>query len=366
MRVRDLALVGLCAYLTVTGLRVTLTSPGPHWLLAACIGLGCALLLWRRNRPFLCWAVAAAPLAVYFVVFGAPENAGMLLMLITLLYAVARWEPDRRRALQVLAMMVGFLVLHEWRDPANTSWHQLLLALPYDGLALCGWLLGAFVRTVGEQRVAAAARIASEERTRIARELHDIVAHGIAVMVLQAEGAAEIVAHEPDRARRAMERVAESGRASLVELRRALGALRDPAEAGKAPQPGLARLEELLTTVRATGLSVELVTSGDLPVLSAGVDLAAYRVIQEALTNTLRHAEATRAQVRLHRHHDRVELEVRDDGRGTGGRDPGTHEGRGLMGMRERVGLLGGSLETGPVVGGGFCVTAVLPTGGSQ
>ncbi|HET7355457.1 MAG TPA: sensor histidine kinase [Nocardioidaceae bacterium] len=364
VRVRDLALIGVCAYLTVTGLEHPATSPGPDWLLATCIGIGCVLLWWRRRSPFLCLVITVSLLSAYFAVFGAPESGGMLVMLIALLYAVARWEPDRRRAPWVLAIMAVFLVLHEWRDPANTSWHQLMLALPYDALALCAWLLGAFVRNLSEQRASAAARIAAEERTRIARELHDIVAHGIGVMVLQAEGAAEVVGHDPERARRAMERVADSGRASLVELRRALGALRDPAGAATAPQPGLAMLEELLATVRSTGLCVELETSGDLPGLSAGVDLAAYRVIQEALTNTLRHAEATRAHVRLHHGDDRVELEVRDDGRGVGGRDPRAHDGRGLLGMRERVGLLGGSLEAGPALGGGFQVTAVLPTGG--
>lgn len=364
VRIRDLALVTLCTYLAVSGMQHAATTPGPAWLLATCVGLGCALLQWRRSRPFLCWALATAPLAVYFAVFGAPENGGMLLVLVTMLYAVGRWEPDRRRAVVVLALMVPVLAVHEWRDPSNTSWHQLLSALPYDALALCGWLLGAFVRARGEQRTATAVRIAAEERTRIARELHDIVAHGIGVMVLQAEGAAEVVGHDPDRARRAMDRVADSGRASLVELRRALGALRDAGGAGTAPQPGLAMLEELFGSVRDTGLDVDLETSGPLRPLPAGVDLTVYRVIQEALTNTLRHARATRAVVRLHHHPDRIDLEISDDGRQTTGHAtavPG--EGRGLLGMRERVGLLGGSMEAGFLPGGGFRVAAVLPVG---
>ncbi len=364
VRLRDLGLVAVCAVLGVAGTFDAATTPGPPWLLLTLIGFGCVLLPWRRRWPTGCFVLTALPLTAYFLVFGAPENGGMLLLLVALVYAVGRWEPDRRLAGLVLALTVPVLAVHEWRDPTNTSWHLLLLALPYDALGLCAWLLGAFVRARGEQRAAAAIRIAAEERTRIARELHDIVAHGIGVMVLQAEGAAEIAAQDPDRARRAMEQVAESGRASLVEMRRALGALRDRSGASTAPQPGLAQLDDLLGKVRDTGLSVDLATTGEQCQLAAGVDLAAYRVIQEALTNTLRHARASRAVVSVHHRPDRVEVEICDDGRGHGGRESGgTPEGRGLMGMRERVGLLGGRLEAGPSSTGGFRVAAVLPTG---
>ncbi len=172
----------------------------------------------------------------------------------------------------------------------------VLRALPYDAVAPVAWLLGAFVRVRAEQRATLTQRVAAQERQRIASELHDVVAHGVSVMVLQAEGAAEVVAQDPLRAQQAMEQVAQTGRSALVELRRALGVLRDPDDPGlREPVPGLAELDLLLDRVRAGGLTVELVREGTPEPLSAGADLALYRTVQEALTNTVRHSHATRA-----------------------------------------------------------------------
>ena len=165
VRPRDLALAAACLTLAVSGTAESATTPGPRPVLLACIGLGCALLPWRRLRPTATWALTTGPLTVYWLVFGAPENGGMLVVLIAMLYAVGRWEPVRRQALLVLLLMVPVMAVHEWRDPTNTSWHLLLLALPYDAVGLCAWLLGALVRARGEQRVAATAKIAAEERT---------------------------------------------------------------------------------------------------------------------------------------------------------------------------------------------------------
>jgi signal transduction histidine kinase len=261
-----------------------------------------------------------------------------------------------------LALGMAVPVIHEWRDPTITSLSALASALPYDGIATAAWLLGAYLRLRGEQRAGTEARIAAAERTRIARELHDIVAHGIGVMVVQAEGAAEVLDRDPARAGRALEHIAETGRSSLVELRRALGVLRDDGLSSavpSTPQPGLARLDDLIESVRRSGLQVDHEPSGAPEGLSPGADLALYRVVQEALTNTLRHSGAHRASVRVTRGAGGVAVEVVDDG--TGGTDPVRPGGSGLRGIRERVAMLGGDVEIGPTSDGGFRVAATVP-----
>ena len=204
---------------------------------------------------------------------------------------------------------------------------------------------------------------AAEERARIARELHDVVAHGLSLMVVQAEAAEEMLARSPEAAVAPVRRVQETGREALGEMRRLLGVLRTAQGGGgaaaTAPQPSLDRLPELVREAADVGLPVEITTDGNADDLPLGVELAAYRIVQEALTNTRRHAHATRADVRLTRAPGALRIEVTDDGRGPSGGRPG----HGLIGMRERAALYGGTLETGPGPHGGFRVVAVLPVG---
>jgi signal transduction histidine kinase len=197
-------------------------------------------------------------------------------------------------------------------------------------------------------------RAAAEEQARIARELHDVLAHNVSVMVVQAAAADDVFESQPDRAREALRAIERTGRAALTELRRLLGAVRTTE---LAPQPGLAGLDVLVEGVRAAGLSVTLQVEGELDDLPAGLDLSAYRIVQEALTNTMKHAGASVAEVRVRRTPDGVELEVVDDGAGP----VGNGHGRGLIGMRERASLVGGEVEAGPQPGGGFRVKATLP-----
>jgi len=213
------------------------------------------------------------------------------------------------------------------------------------------------LRLAEEERAAEAGRLVAEERLRIARELHDVIAHNVSVMVVQAAAANDVFESRPERAREALRAIEASGRTALAELRRLLGVVRGDA-ADYAPQPGLDRLDELVAQVRAAGLAVAVSVEGLPRPLPAGIDLSAYRVVQEALTNTLRHAQATRADVALRYRDDELDVEVRDDGAGTGN---GGGSGRGLIGMRERVGAFGGSLETGPLNTGGFSVAARFP-----
>jgi signal transduction histidine kinase len=360
VRVRDACLVGVALLLGWQGLQAPATTPGPAVLAGLAMLPGILVLPWRRQHPSAVLVLATVPNLGYWLAFGAPENAGMLLSLTACLYAVGRWETVRRRATALLLIGLPVFVVHEWRDPTNTSLEQLLKALPYDAIGVAAWLLGAFLRIRLEQRMSTADRIATAERTRIARELHDIVAHGIGVMVVQAEGAAEVLDADPARARAAMERIADTGRESLVELRRALGMLRGESPADGAPQPGLARLDDLIRTLGETGLRIEHRVVGEPAPLSPGVDLALYRVVQEALTNTLRHADARHAVVEIAHASDAVRVRITDDGRNV--TEP-AGAGRGLLGIRERIGMLGGAVELGPLADGGFGVAVSVPTG---
>jgi signal transduction histidine kinase len=209
-------------------------------------------------------------------------------------------------------------------------------------------------------RERAAAAAVTEERARIARELHDLVAHAVSTMVVQAQGGARMVRVEPDEAEDAFVAIERTGRRALTEMRRLLGMLRAADErAALAPQPGVEQLSALVDGVRSAGLRVDLRVEGLVTPLPPGVDVSAYRIVQEALTNTLKHAGPAHAEVCLRYEPGAVELEVADDGAGNGtSRESG---GQGLVGMRERVSIYGGRLEAGARPTGGYVVRARLP-----
>jgi signal transduction histidine kinase len=245
------------------------------------------------------------------------------------------------------------------------------------GLSVGIWALGAYaqtrrryVRELQERAVAAErereqlARIAvHEERASIARELHDIVAHSVTVMLVGVRGARDVLRSAPETADETLARVERSGEQSLAELRRILALLREPQQTVEShPQPSLAELNELVASYRGAGLQVRLDVIGEPLPLPGGVELSVYRIVQEALTNTLKHTDPSNVMVTLAFRDDRLELEVVDDGTPT---KPGAAtSGQGIIGMRERAALLGGWLQTGPREGGGFGVAAHLPFGG--
>jgi len=198
-----------------------------------------------------------------------------------------------------------------------------------------------------------------DERQRIARELHDVIAHAIAVVVVQARGGRRMLDHDLADSRLAFDAIERTGEQALGEMRRLLGLLRESDdELARAPLPSLARIPELADQLRAAGLEVEVDIEGDPVELPPGVDLSAYRIVQEALTNSLKHAGPAHARVRIRYGADAVELEILDDGRGPG-RGHGT--GNGLVGLRERAAIVGGALDAGPRDEGGFAVRAALP-----
>jgi signal transduction histidine kinase len=217
-------------------------------------------------------------------------------------------------------------------------------------------------RLLAIERDQQAAVGAAIERARIARELHDVVAHSLSVIVVQADGAAAGAEQRPAAAAAALRTIGDTGRDALGQMRRLLGVLRSEQGPELAPQPGAAQLDALVAQVVRAGLPAALSVQGEERPLEATVDVTLYRVAQEALTNVLKHAgEVTRVEVLLRYGDDDVGLVVRDDGRGS--RAPGDGRGHGLVGMRERVDLQGGTLDAGPRAGGGFEVRAVIPAG---
>ena len=281
----------------------------------------------------------------------------------------------RRRVAAVTSLVTGFLVSvwPPWLigDRGHTSGTSALGLL--SGLLVL-LSVAELMRAAAERRIAAAAireqeflRRAGEERMRIASDLHDVVAHNISVINVQANTALHLVDRQPERAREALATINDVSKQALAELRSVLGVLRADGEtAPRAPAPGLGRLGALVTSVAAAGLRVEVDMEGDAISLPASVDLAAYRIIQEALTNSAKHSGATRARVRVRYLDNEVEIEVTDEGT-TGPKSPrpaGT--GSGIIGMTDRAQALGGQLTAGPRPGGGFRVAAVLPVNGSD
>jgi signal transduction histidine kinase len=345
---------------------------GPRWMISVgYFALG-ALVAVRRIWPLGAIVAAFGISTVQVLAAGASEGLGGFVPVVILTYSVAAYE-DRRRALAGLALVLVGLILHEAFDPLNRDMLNLAGAIPFDLAAVAAWLGGAYTRTrrlyvaelrdraeraerEREERVRSAT---AQERARIARELHGAVAHAMSVIVVQAEAAEEVLGPDSERARVPLQRIQRLGRDGLTEMRRLLGVLRQDIEPELAPQPGLEAMEQLVDQMCAAGLPVTLTVEGPPRPLPAGVDISAYRIVQEALTNTLRHAHASRATVVV-RYGDPLELEIADDGVG-GSRRAGA--GHGLVGMRERVSLYGGELELDTRNGHGFRIRATLPAG---
>ena len=334
-------------------------------------------LAWRRRHPLVVSLVTGLATAGYGLApypdLAMPVPVGGLVGM----YSVAAWG-SRRAALVAggVAAAVVAVVMSLPRTDAD------LVDAAFASLGLAGaWVLGDRARVqralaaelsdravrLEREREGEARRAVASERARIARELHDVVAHHVSMMVVQAEAGPLAVERDPARAAGAFEAIAATGRQALVEMRRLLGVLRGDGQAPSlAPQPGLDQVPSLVEQVGRAGLEVELVVEGEKAPLPAGVELSAYRIVQEALTNAVRHAGPGRARVLVRYGERDLELTVRDEGGGGGAAPAGgppTRSGQGLVGMRERVSLFGGELHAGPGPDGGFTVAARLPLG---
>jgi signal transduction histidine kinase len=324
----------------------------------------------RRRFPL------RAPLAM-FIVIGAVSFVDAMLISDEFVVFVAALAglvligmyPERPKAVAGLVTVQGIALVVGHNDPTQQGGDYVWLAVIFSVAWTVGFGLGGKFREVDEAKERAAraerdreeqARLAvADERARIARELHDVVGHSVSVMTVQASAVRRLLEPDQEKEREALLVVEQTGREALAEMRRMVGVLRRPEEApALAPQPSLEQLDRLVEQAREAGLPVELRVEGAPVQLPAGVDLTAYRLVQEGLTNALKHARAEHAEVLVRYSDGHVELTISDDGPGGGDGDKGGH---GLVGMRERVSVYGGELEAGPRPEGGFRLRAKLP-----
>jgi len=347
---------------------VSLTAAGVALLLAQCVPL-----VWRRRAPLAVMLVVVAA-GVAYGIAELPDPAVLFGPTLAVYTLAAHCPRSVTVPWGIAGVVVGALALAVSRDADAAD-----VAVNYF-VFVTAWVAGDTVRGQRErvvlmdaQREEEARRAVADERVRIARDLHDVVAHHLSVIVVQAEAAQEVLAARPERAGQAMATVADTARSALGELRRVLGVLRSEGDdgadgdGGRAPQPDLDAVDDLVASVRQAGLTVAVRTEGEPRAVGGVVGVAAYRVVQEALTNVLRHAAARRAEVALDYGPDALVVTVSDDGRGAPGPSGADRPaGHGLAGMQERVTILGGSLDAGPRAEGGFAVRARLPLAPSQ
>jgi signal transduction histidine kinase len=347
--------------------------PGPRWLETAGAVVYSAGLVLRRKAPLLVLTLVLAGNVAQVPYVAPSQQTGLegFLALLLAVYSVGAHAP-RRAGLATVAAAIALIFLADafavTSSPGQDAGLYVLLA------AL--WLFGDALRRhrlrtaqledhaseLDRRRAEEAQTAAADERARIARELHDVVAHSLSVMVVQTGAARQMLTVEPDVARRQLVSAENTGRQALAEMRRLLGIVRSAdTPPTLAPQPSLSHVDLLVEQMHDAGLDVRLRLEGERRQLAPGIDLAAYRIVQEALTNTVKHAGPARAEVLVRYRRDDVEIEVRDDGRGA--RANG-HSGHGRVGMRERVALYGGALSAGPGARGGFRVHATLPLDG--
>jgi signal transduction histidine kinase len=381
--------IGLCLVITVASVGAALAANGnekhpglpsvvtPSYVLGVVLALlGSLPILVRRRWPLGVLGVVEVAVALHLAVVDANLRTGTLGLAVAVYTVAARLPRDAsfRAAVTVAAInaVIFIALLAEGRIDAAPNLFMLTV------LAAGSWALGDNIGTrraylAGlEERAArlereqreSSERAVLDERSRIARELHDVVAHHVSAIAVQAGAAEEIAEQDPRRAREVLATIQSTSRQALAEMRALVGVLRDePDEQHLAPQPGLAQLDRLVAQTRAAGLAVQVHVEGERRPLPEALDLSAFRVVQEALTNTLKHAGAAHADVTVRYGDDDLELIVTDDGAGNGS-PPEPGAGRGLVGMRERVAVFHGRLDVGRAPGGGFRIHARLPIAG--
>ncbi|GII92414.1 sensor histidine kinase [Sinosporangium siamense] len=376
----------LAAALFLTTLGPGQVLPGPPWLLALQTAL-VAPLAWRRLAPMTVMGLIGLAAAVQWTLdVQLPADAALLVAM----YTVAAHRPWRRTLVAAVALEGGVLMAAaRWAPPGQFPFTAAALSAMAAVALMSGlWMRvrRAYVTSLEHDREQRARLAVAEERARMTRDMHDIVTHNLSVMVALADSAAYVRHSAPDRAAAAMEQIAATGRQALQDMRRSLSTDRTDRAGSEnrfdemlQPAPGIAELGPLAERMRATGLATRVRVAGDIEAVPAAAQLTIYRLVQEALTNTLRHAPGARAEVRVEASSHRAEVEVIDvrDPVAAGASVPrsaspqpataaGTRvsefrgDGRGIAGMRERVASYGGSLDAGPVPGGGWRVLAVL------
>ncbi len=351
---------------------------GPVPLAVAATTVTSLALLWRRQAPLAVLLVIALVTVVRAFASGGITGWGFFDPFMVAVYSVARYRAEapwhRAAAATVLLTFSATLVNGVLDTTHQTSPGFVLFAY---AVLLILWILGSLIRSqdrlalqladraslLERERDQKASEAVADERARIARELHDVVAHSVSVLIVQAQAAEALLEREPKKARAYLHKIDTTARDALAEMRRLVGIL-DTDNSGEVlePQPGLSNLTELADKVGESGLPVHVEIRGKTRALPPGVDLAAFRIVQEALTNALRHAKASQARVTVTYSTGGVELEIADDG--VGGVPPRTGPGHGLIGMEQRAALYGGRLSHGPRPSGGFVVQAEIPLDG--
>ena len=351
---------------------VTGTQPGGGLVSYLLAPLWTLPLAWRRRSPLPVAVVVAATNTVEVGLVGSHDSIVFLAVFLLIPYSLAAHERSARRMATGLAALVASGGVSQAAQPSPGSAGAWASTLAGDlALVVVPFLVGLALRQqrlraeamqqltvqLEREREERARTAVAEERTRIARELHDEIAHAMSVIAVQADAAEGALARDPSLVERPLLAIRETARDALADMRRVLGALRSDEHAQLVPEPGLARIGSLLEQTRASGLEVDLQIEGEPVPLPPLLDLAAYRVLQEGLTNARKHAAARRVEVVLRYGRDAVGVELSDDGAGAGA---GGGAGRGLAGIRERVALLGGEFVAGPG-GQGFALRVTLP-----
>ena len=363
------------AALTCAALAELFFSVPSHersWAAALLLVAENAALVARRSHPVAVWLFNGVVVSTYGL--GPYPDPWLHYGVMVSLYSVAahssRSTSHRVGAATAAAILV--VLLADWGSADVVDWTGAFVT------SAAAWLLGENVRTqrayaremaaraeeAERRREDEARRAVTEERLRLARELHDVTAHHVSVMAVQAEAGQALLPADPERAAQTLARIGASAREALADLRRLLGVLRnegDPAVEGRVPQPGLAALPDLAEQMQAAGMPVVVRLEGDPAALASSVDVSAYRIVQEALTNVLRHSPGAEAEVLVRFGAESVELVVTNDQRADGDTSAQNGGGLGLVGMRERAALLGGRLDAGPGDDGRFVVRAWLP-----
>jgi signal transduction histidine kinase len=354
-------LMAVCWYEVLVSPIAEDLAGGPVWLDLVAVTLGTAPLAWRRHYPFAVATLLFGVLAARSLVYEPLELYPVYIALFFATYGVAAYCSFRDALLSAGIAALSFTVAAQNGSGTDSAPDPLAFEVLYGLVFAAGRAVAtgnARARKVHEARDRHTAEAVAAERARIAREMHDVVSHSLAAIVMQSGGAQNVIDDDPARAKAALGRIEGSARRGLDEMRRLLGMLgADSAEL--APQPGLAVLPELVEEVRAAGVDVTAEVDVDPATLPTTVDVSAYRIVQEALTNVMKHAGRCRAHVVVRRDGDDLLVEVTDDGAGVQDEEDGA--GHGLPGMRERARLLGGTVLAGPARGRGFTVTGRLP-----
>ncbi len=363
---RDLALAGVLATFGLLDVLLSSDWRGPAPVNAVVVPAMAFALAWRRQYPLVALAVVVSGVSFLSLAFGGSQTWGNVFIMLVAVYSAAVYSTYLWAAAALGAVGIA---LRDMRDPLIDGFGDAIWGSSVFGLCFLAGLAGRSLQdrtsaldqraeTLEREEEERAAAAAAEERRRIARELHDIISHSIGVVVLQAGAAEQVLERDPERAREVLRSIRATGQEAIAEMGTLLGLIRGGPHVSHEPQPSLADIDSLVAKTREAGLQTTVEVEGTRRALPAALELSAFRIVQEGLTNALKHAGPADARVVLSFGEQALRIEVLDDGAGSGNGRGGR---RGLAGIGERVAVFGGELEAGPRPGGGWCLRADLP-----